>query len=43
MMFIRTDILADLGIEIPETWDELLSMVPVLQYNNMDVGMLNSI
>ena len=42
MMFVRTDILADLGIEIPETWDELLSMVPVLQYNNMDVGMLNS-
>ena len=23
MMFVRNDILADLGIEIPKTWDEL--------------------
>ena len=38
MMFYRTDVLADLGLEIPKTWDELLSLIPVLQFNNMDVG-----
>ena len=41
MMFVRTDVLADLGLATPKTWDELLSMVPVLQYNNMDVGIPN--
>ena len=39
MMFYRTDILADLGLEIPKTWDELLSLIPVLQFNNMEVGL----
>ena len=41
MMFVRTDVLSKFGLEIPETWDDLLSMIPVLQYNNMDVGMPN--
>ncbi len=39
MMFYRTDILADLGLEIPETWDDLLAMIPVLQFNNMEIGL----
>ena len=39
MMFIRNDILTELGLEIPETWDELMSLVPVLQFNNMEIGM----
>ena len=38
VMFYRKDILADLGLEVPETWDELMAMVPVLQFNNMDIG-----
>jgi ABC-type glycerol-3-phosphate transport system substrate-binding protein len=38
VMFYRSDILADLGLSIPETWDDLMSMVPVLQFNNMDIG-----
>ncbi len=38
MMFYRKDIFADLNIEIPKTWDDLMSIVPVLQYNNMQVG-----
>ncbi len=38
VMFYRTDILADLGLEVPKTWDEIMSMVPVLQFNNMEVG-----
>nr|MBQ4319316.1 extracellular solute-binding protein [Clostridia bacterium] len=39
MLFYRTDILAGLGLEVPETWDELLAMVPVLQFNNMEIGL----
>lgn len=39
MMFYRTDIIAELGMEIPETWDDLLAMIPVLQFNNMEIGM----
>ena len=39
MMFYRQDILADLGIEIPKTWDDVLSALPVLQSNNMQIGL----
>lgn len=42
MMFYRKDILADLGLEVPETWDDLLAMVPILEFNNMEVGIPNS-
>lgn len=39
MMFVRDDILADLGIDPPKTWDDVLAAVPVLQANNMQIGM----
>ena len=39
MMFYRTDILAELGLEVPETWDELLALIPILQFNNMTIGL----
>ncbi len=39
MMFVREDILADLGIEIPRTWDDVLAAIPTLQANNMQIGM----
>lgn len=39
MLFYRKDILADLGLEIPQTWDDVLAMIPVLQYNNMEIGL----
>lgn len=39
MMFYRTDILADLGLDVPKTWDDLLSMIPILQFNNMEIGL----
>ena len=39
MMFVREDILADLNLEIPRTWDDVLEAVPVLQANNMQIGM----
>ena len=38
MMFYRTDILEELGLEVPQTWDDLYAMLPVLQRNNLDVG-----
>ena len=39
MMFYRTDILADLGVDVPKTWDDLMALVPVLQFNNMEIGL----
>ena len=42
MMFYRKDILADLGLEVPKTWDDLMAMVPVLQFNNMVIGLPNN-
>lgn len=39
MMFYRTDILARLGEEVPETWPEVLALLPVLQANNMSIGL----
>ena len=38
MMFYRMDVLANLGLTIPETWQQLLSILPVLQSNNMSIG-----
>ncbi len=43
MMFYRKDIFAELGLDIPKTWDDLMAMVPVLQYNHMEVGIPNSL
>ncbi len=42
MLFYRTDIIADLGYDVPKTWDDLLAMIPVLQFNNMEIGIPNS-
>lgn len=39
MMFVRDDILHDLGIKIPETWDDVKEAIPILQSNNMLIGM----
>ena len=37
MMFVRKDILANLGVEAPKTWDDFLALIPVLQFHNMTV------
>ena len=39
MMFIRTDIFEELGIEPPETWDDLYNIAPIIQRSNMQVGL----
>jgi len=38
MMFYRMDVLAELNQKIPESWGELLSILPILQSNNMNIG-----
>lgn len=38
VMFYRKDILSNLGLDIPETWGDLMATVPVLQFNNMQIG-----
>lgn len=40
MMFYRKDILAELNLELPETWDEMKIALSVLSKNQMDLGML---
>lgn len=39
MMFYRSDILGELGLKLPETWDEFYEVLRELQKNNMQVGM----
>jgi ABC-type glycerol-3-phosphate transport system substrate-binding protein len=38
VMFYRTDIFDELGLVPPQTWEELIAIFPVLQQNNMEVG-----
>lgn len=39
VMFYRTDIMEELGLEIPQTWQELIELLPTIQGNNMSVGL----
>lgn len=39
MLFYRKDILEKLNLEIPQTWAELLRLVPRLQKNHMEIGL----
>lgn len=41
MLFYRTDIFEELGLEPPKTWDEFYKVLTVLQNNNMQVGIPN--
>lgn len=42
MMFYRKDILAELGLELPKTWDEVKVAMTVLAKNQMEFAMLPS-
>lgn len=37
LMFYRTDVLENLGLEVPTTWDEFLYCATIIQRNNMNV------
>lgn len=39
MMFYRKDVVEKLGIELPDTWEDLLHLVPILQKKHMEVGL----
>ena len=38
VLFYREDVLEELGLEVPETWQELIALLPTIQGNNMSVG-----
>ena len=38
VMFYRKDVLEELGLEVPNTWKELIEMLPTIQGNNMSVA-----
>jgi len=38
MMFYRKDILDELGVEPPNTWEDLYNVIPVIQKTNMDIS-----
>lgn len=40
MMFYRKDILNELGVEVPKTWDEMKVVLSILSKNQMTLGML---
>ncbi|MBE5800722.1 MAG: extracellular solute-binding protein [Clostridiales bacterium] len=38
VLFYREDVLEELGVEVPKTWDDLIAILPTIQGNNMSVG-----
>ena len=38
MMFVRVDILADMKLDVPQTWDDIMETVPHLNARNMEIG-----
>jgi ABC-type glycerol-3-phosphate transport system substrate-binding protein len=38
VMFYRNDIFKELDIPIPDTWEDLINIMPIIQKNNMNVG-----
>ncbi|SEM79189.1 ABC-type glycerol-3-phosphate transport system, substrate-binding protein [Paenibacillus sp. OV219] len=39
MLFYRKDVLAELGLEVPQTWDDVYKLLTVLSKNRMQFGM----
>lgn len=38
VMFVRTDIFNNMGLEVPQTWDDMYDVAQVLQRYNMSLG-----
>jgi ABC-type glycerol-3-phosphate transport system substrate-binding protein len=38
IMFYRKDILTELGLRVPETWEDFYKLIPEIQKNNMEIG-----
>ncbi|NCU26558.1 extracellular solute-binding protein, partial [Candidatus Nomurabacteria bacterium] len=43
MLFYRKDILEELSLETPDTWDDVITMLPVLQKRQLDFGLPRTI
>lgn len=39
MTFYRSDVLSELGLNVPKTWDDIKEIIPILQRNNYDFYM----
>ncbi|MBQ7726792.1 MAG: extracellular solute-binding protein, partial [Clostridia bacterium] len=39
VMFYRTDILEKLNLPVPQTWDDVIAMLPILNQNNLNFGL----
>ena len=39
VMYVRTDIMEQLNLEVPNTWKELMALLPVLQANSLSIGL----
>lgn len=42
MLFYRKDIMNELGLKVPDTWDEFYSVIEILQKSNLEVGVLET-
>ena len=42
VLFYRTDILEELGLELPETWDDVKELITDLNHNNLQFGLSSS-
>lgn len=40
VMFYRKDILEELGLDVPQTWDDFYQALAVIQKNNLNVGII---
>lgn len=38
MLFYRKDILEELGLDVPQTWDDVMRILPELQNNHLEFG-----
>ena len=43
MLFYRKDVFEELKIKVPNTWDEFDAILPIIQENNMSVGIESAI
>ncbi len=38
MLFYRTDIFEELGIAVPDTWEDFYRIIPIIQKHNLEIG-----
>ncbi len=38
LLFYRKDVLEELGVEVPQTWDDLIALLPTVQGNSLTMG-----